>query len=97
MEEKESITLLCKSYERKITEVDDGMYFLNWPTPAFLTNNSDYDEARRIVEKLGYLPLAIDQAGAYLSKLSKPLSAFLPLFEAKFKTTLNKKPPLGAW
>lgn len=49
------------------------------------------------MERLGYLPLAIDQAGAYLSKLSKPLGTFLPLFEANFKTTLNRKPPSTLW
>lgn len=64
---------------------------------TLLTSGLDYDEARRIVEKLGYLPLAIDQAGAYLSKLAKPLHAFLPLFEANFKITLNKKPPSSVW
>lgn len=57
----------------------------------------DYDEARRIVQKLGYLPLAIDQAGAYLSRLSKPLYTFLPLFESNFKTVLGKKPPEAVW
>lgn len=64
---------------------------------ALLTDYLDYDEARRIVEKLGYLPLAIDQAGAYLSKLAKPLHAFLPLFEENFNSTLNKKPPSSVW
>jgi hypothetical protein len=49
------------------------------------------------VEKLGHLPLAIDQAGAYLNRLSKPLHAFLPLFEANFKTALSKKPPTAVW
>ena len=57
----------------------------------------DYDEARRIVQKLGYLPLAIDQAGAYLNILSKPLHTFLPLFESNFKTVLGKKPPKAVW
>ena len=64
---------------------------------AFLTHRLDYDDARLIVEKLGYLPLAIDQAGAYLNKLSKPLRTFLPLFEANFKSTLNRKPPSALW
>jgi hypothetical protein len=49
------------------------------------------------VETLGNLPLAIDQAGAYLNRLSKPLSSFLPLFEANFKSTLSKKPPTALW
>lgn len=57
----------------------------------------DYDEARQIVQKLGYLPLAIDQAGAYLNRLSKPLHTFLPLFESNFKTALGKKPPKAVW
>jgi hypothetical protein len=57
----------------------------------------DYGEAMRIVENLGHLPLAIDQAGAYLNRLSKPLHAFLPLFEANFKTVLSKKPPTAVW
>ena len=57
----------------------------------------DYDEARQIVQKLGYLPLAIDQAGAYLNRLSKPLRSFLPLFESNFKTALGKKPPKAVW
>lgn len=52
-----------------------------------------YSEATRIVEKLGHLPLAIDQGGAYLNRLSKPLRTFLPLFETNFKTALGKKPP----
>ena len=41
----------------------------------------DYSEETRIVEKLGHLPVAIDQTGAYLNQLSKPLQAFLPLLK----------------
>jgi len=62
-----------------------------------LIRSIDYKEARRIVEKLGYLPLAIDQAGSYLSMLQKPLHAFLPLFKENFNKTLSKKPPSAVW
>jgi hypothetical protein len=62
-----------------------------------LTCSLDYKEAKQIVEKLGHLPLAIDQAGSYLYRLSKPLHAFLPLFEVNFKSTLSKKPPSAVW
>jgi hypothetical protein len=41
--------------------------------------------------------LAIDQAGSYLFRLSKPLHAFLPLFEENFESTLSKKPPSAVW
>ena len=50
-----------------------------------------------MVRKLGHLPLAIDQAGAYLHRQQKPLLAFLPLFEANFKKTLSKKPASAVW
>ena len=57
----------------------------------------DYKEARLIVEKLGCLPLAIDQAGSYLFMLRKPLHTFLPLFEENFNVTLSKKPHSAVW
>ena len=57
----------------------------------------DYKDAKQIVNMLGNLPLAIDQAGAYLNKLSKPLASFPPLFKANFKRTLSKKPPAALW
>lgn len=62
-----------------------------------LTRSVEYKEAERIVKKLGCLPLAIDQAGSYLSMLQKPLHAFLPLFEENFNKTLSKKPPSAVW
>ena len=49
------------------------------------------------MEKFGHLPLAIDQAVAYLNRLSKPLRTFLLLFETNFKTALGKKPPTAVW
>lgn len=57
----------------------------------------DYEDAKQIVHILGNLPLAIDQAGAYLNKLAKPLASFAPLFEANFNSTLSKKPPAALW
>lgn len=66
-------------------------------TNRSIIGSLDYEEAKRIVEKLGCLPLAIDQAGSYLSMLQKPLHAFLPLFEENFNKTLSKKPPSAVW
>jgi hypothetical protein len=56
-----------------------------------------YEEVRRIVGKLGYLPLTIDQAGSYLSMLQKPLHAFLPLIKETFNKALSKKPTWAVW
>jgi hypothetical protein len=51
----------------------------------------DFNEAQKIVRRLGQLPLAIHQAGAYLRKLRKPLKDYLPLFEQNMKYILSKK------
>jgi hypothetical protein len=102
MELRESISLLSKSYGRAIEESDSGKLSGYVPSFASLTTQtlierSDYKEAKKIVEELGCLPLAIDQAGSYLSMLQKPLHTFLPLFEENFKKTLSKKPPAAVW
>jgi hypothetical protein len=49
------------------------------------------------VQRLGQLPLAIHQAGAYLHSLGKPLKDYLPLFERNMKHILSKKPPEVTW
>lgn len=45
----------------------------------------DLEEAEKIAEKLGYLPLALDQAGGYISAMQIPLARYLPLYETNFK------------
>ena len=57
----------------------------------------EYEKARAIVREVGYLPLAIDQAGAYLYALQKPLESYLPLFKQSIKSVLNKRPPDAVW
>jgi len=82
---------------RRVTTVLHLVISFFTSTHRSLTGLPDYEEAKRIVEKLGCLPLAIDQAGSYLSMLQKPLHAFLPLFEENFNRTLSKKPPSAVW
>jgi hypothetical protein len=50
-----------------------------------------------IVAKLAYLPLALDQAGAYIHRLHKPLRSYLPMFEKNLRLVLNKKPSSASW
>jgi hypothetical protein len=49
------------------------------------------------VKRLGNLPLAIDQAGAYLQASMKPLKSYIPLFEQNFKFVSTRKPPNAVW
>jgi tetratricopeptide (TPR) repeat protein len=50
-----------------------------------------------VVEKLGFLPLAIDQAGAFISSQKRPLKLFLNLFDLQMEDILNYTPALGEY
>lgn len=55
------------------------------------------ESALTIVKKLGSLPLALDQAGAYICAIRISFSQYLPRFEARFKEIAAKRPPKGVW
>lgn len=38
-----------------------------------------------IAEKLGYFPLALNQAGGYVAAMQMPLERYLPLYTTNFK------------
>lgn len=42
-------------------------------------------EAKKIADKLGYLPLALNQAGGYISTMQIPLSDYLTYYARSFK------------
>ncbi len=58
---------------------------------SLLTLEIDYTTAARIVETLDYIPLAIVQAGAYISQLMISLDDYLAAF--KSKAYREKLPP----
>jgi hypothetical protein len=101
MEESESIELLFKFFDKQIEHVgSEGAHrivlsalFMHIILIVFI----DFNEAQRIARRLGQLPLAIHQAGAYLRKLRRPLKDYLPLFEQNMKHMLSKKPLGAAW
>jgi tetratricopeptide (TPR) repeat protein len=53
-------------------------------------------EAQKIVEEVGFLPLAIEQAGAYIREASKDIFKFLPSYKNNPKTHHNRVPK-GNW
>ncbi|RKK62226.1 hypothetical protein BFJ66_g1033 [Fusarium oxysporum f. sp. cepae] len=56
------------------------------------TNSEEADDARRLVEELQWLPLAISQAGAYLRKTSMPIREYLSrLTEGKERWRILKR------
>lgn len=50
-----------------------------------------------LVEKLGRLPLAIEQAGAYICVRKLSFKQYLQLYDDDKKGMLNQKPPNAAW
>ena len=63
---------------------------------AFLlkrTGQTDEDGAKRLAEVLGDLPLALEQAGAYMDATGRSLGDYLDLYRARQLEVLNRYPP----
>jgi len=52
-------------------------------------------EADQLAEKLGDLPLAIEQAGAWLATTAMPVSSYLELLDTRLTQVLAENPPPG--
>jgi hypothetical protein len=50
-----------------------------------------------IAKKLGFLPLAIDQAGAYIAARGKRLDEYLSLYEKQFSKVASEVPARSVW
>src|SRR6266496_177169 len=50
------------------------------PRPE-LESSSDESEIRAILKELGYLPLAIEQAAAFIRESKRPIDEYLPLYQ----------------
>ena len=62
-----------------------------------LTRNAERTDAVTLVKKLGALPLALDQAGSYVSAMQIPFSKYLLRFDGTFAEVTAKKPPSVVW
>ena len=57
------------------------------------TGQPDEDAAEALAEELGDLPLALEQAGAYMEATGRPLSEYLEMFRASQLKILKRYPP----
>ncbi|MFI1988312.1 FxSxx-COOH system tetratricopeptide repeat protein [Actinoplanes sp. NPDC020271] len=52
-------------------------------------------DAEQVAERLGHLPLAIEQAGAWLTATAMSVSQYLGLLDTQLIRVLDENPPLG--
>ncbi|KAF3174044.1 hypothetical protein TWF751_005184 [Orbilia oligospora] len=63
---------------------------------AHLTDSGVLEnEALTLVEKLGFMPLAISHAGCYIHETKLPLSNYLPYYNKAFMALQSRKPRFG--
>ncbi|KAL8824107.1 MAG: hypothetical protein Q9191_005297 [Dirinaria sp. TL-2023a] len=69
----------------------EGLDLLRRRTEQNLDDPAIHEEAIKILQALGHLPLAIDQAAAYIRQQRLPLHQFLQRYESQKETVLNQK------
>src|SRR5687768_6540958 len=57
------------------------------------TATSDREAANHLADELGDLPLALEQAGAYIDATSKPIADYLRLFRGKQREMIARGAP----
>ena len=57
----------------------------------------EQSDAVGIVRKVGALPLALNQAGSYISAMQISFSSYLLRFESAFVEVTTKRPPTVVW
>jgi uncharacterized protein (DUF2267 family) len=73
-----------------VFERRESVTFLQKRVPALTAA-----EAGQVAEKLGDLPLAIEQAGAWLAVTGMPVSTYVDLLDTQLLRVLEEKPPPG--
>jgi tetratricopeptide (TPR) repeat protein len=61
------------------------------------TAPSDREAANHLAQELGDLPLALEQAGAYIDAISKPIDDYLRLFRAKRREMIARGAPVTGY
>lgn len=74
---------------------DEAVDLLSRASEINFNTQELWDTAAEITKVLGYLPLAIDQAGGYLANSDSPLADFFPTYSYHAKSVLSALPSDG--
>ena len=95
------ITSRDVNWERRGARASCGGFRANWnPAGSFLlkrTAETDSESAGKLAEELGDLPLALEQAGAYIEETGRSLSDYLVLFRTHRQKLLERGGPAMAY
>jgi hypothetical protein len=80
---------LGQSIELDRMEKEEGLQLL---LRSSVVDSDEHDAAEEVLNLLGHLPLAIDQARAYISKRQLRLRAFLTEYERRKKNVMEETP-----
>ncbi|KAI4261188.1 MAG: hypothetical protein L6R42_003611 [Xanthoria sp. 1 TBL-2021] len=83
--------LLGKAVQLSGMDEGEGLELLRLRTGQNLDEPSNRAAAIKVLQTLGYLPLAVDQAGAYIRQQTLPLPLFLQIYESQKQMILNQK------
>ncbi len=93
---------LARSIEINSMEAEEGAFFLLRRAKILALDDSqdsakdvDYIQARTISQALGGLPLALDQAGAYIEETQCSLLDYLNLYQTRHKLLLKRRGDLA--
>lgn len=100
MSEPEGVHLLLKSAVLDITNSDtEQSQALNIRLENPVLTDPDIDEriAKEIAKTLGYLPLAIGQAGSYVAARQMTLPQYMKIYKSNFRNIFGKVPGGPVW
>jgi hypothetical protein len=98
MNEEEALELLSKSSAKDYEASNQEGKCRTGHGKAPMSNlYPEHNAAKDIVKSLGNLPLAIDQAGAYIQKLKLTARKYLSQLEKNKCHLLQQKPPSAVW
>ena len=85
----------AEGVEIPLPSCDEAIAMLFTLTGIQTYQESENEQAMKIVTELGYLPLAIEQAAAYIAQVcNKKLSTFLPRYKAN-RSTIHRRVSFG--
>ncbi|MBI4752229.1 MAG: hypothetical protein HY774_27390 [Acidobacteria bacterium] len=73
---------------------DEALDFLKERTQRSNLPTTELTAAQELVRELGYFPLALEQAGAYLLAMKTPFTKYLTLYRERHLARLEKKKPV---